>query len=330
MRVLSLMLPFFFFLRVCPCRSFCVLELDHLRTRNKIDHTASMPVLAFLLEMLTAAFRGQPAAPVAPIAHALSLRGLTTMMALLMPVGSSIVHAPRLPPAVMCAMLEAMLRVVQQELVFRHMTHLQWSQWVSAMQHFCAAAPALRVVLGEVMVAVAPLRVPAEAQAGFFTRTLQATFEFLLAPAGAPSNSAELEGRAFDAFFRFTVGADGTWTSRFKELIPISVRERLIAYVQVRSKTYQQLRPEERKRIAANLVQRQAVFAETGGLSGDQLATRLAAEAAQINDQCAQEQQQVDADAAATAHMRRALLAAYIPTVQVGMSDASRLVAPSQ
>jgi hypothetical protein len=287
-----------------------------------------MPVLAFLLEMLATAFRAVPAAPVAPIAAALSQRCLATMTALLLSVGSSLVHAPGLSPAVICSLLEAMLRVVQQEFVQRHMAHTHWTQWISTVQHFCATVPAIRVVLGEVLVAAAAVRIPAEAQGGFFSRTLQPAFQVLLLPPAVPS--AELESQVIDAFFRFTADAGSAWPSRFRELIPGSVQGRVIAYVQARSKMCQQQRPEELKRAAANRVRRQVVFAETNGLSGDELATRLAAEAAQISEQCAQEQQKVDADAAATAHTRQALLAAYIPPAQAGLNDMSRLVGPSQ
>jgi hypothetical protein len=189
---------------------------------------------------------------------------------------------------------------------------------------------------------------PREAEQHFLLRTLHPVCNFLLTPpqsmpgSGLSSGSAlasSLESHALSSFFRFTAVAHvASWVSEFKELIPLLVRPKVVAFVKRASEEAQQGQNGMMGDVVAALFGRDArretigtvktgstpAAAANGATAGANaangtLAQYLHAEAVRLNEQCAQEAAQLQSDPVVNAR-RAALMSSAMPALEFASS----------
>jgi hypothetical protein len=313
-----------------------------------------LPLLLCLLDILAAAFGSldnNAAAAAAPdVSHmstslALSLLpALVQLLASLPTILSN--HSPPLPAEAHVVVVGALIRLAAQEAVRRHTLHTQWSTWLSSLQSHAHAVPLVRTVLGDALVAAGLAHMPREAEQHFLLRTLHPVCNFLLTPpqsmpgSGLSSGSAlasSLESHALSSFFRFTAVAHvASWVSEFKELIPLLVRPKVVAFVKRASEAQQgqngmgdvvaalfgrDARRETIGAVKAGSMPEAAANAATAGVNAanGSLAQHLHAEAVRLNEQCAQEAAQLQSDPVVNAH-RVALMSSAMPALEFASS----------
>jgi len=132
------------------------------------------------------------------------------------------------------------------------------------------------------------------------------------------------------------------WVPQFKELIPLLVRPKVVAFVQ-RASMGAQAGPKEAVDVAAHLFGRDARRNTIGALTGDDAFSDAAAapkgspeaqallhsEAMRLNEQSGQEQAQLQADPLVMAR-RAALVTALVPSLEFATHAVMPLVAAAE